>query len=97
MILSFGNSGTEDIFNGRPSKAGRSVLPISLHGLAKRKLNMIAVATQLVDLKVPPANRLEKLGGKWSGFYSISINDQWRVIFKWSSGHPEHVQIVDYH
>lgn len=97
MILSFGNSGTEDIFNGQPSKASRSVLPINLHGLAKRKLNMLAVATQLIDLRVPPANRLEKLGGRWSGYYSIRINDQWRIVFKWSTSHAETVQIVDYH
>jgi proteic killer suppression protein len=58
---------------------------------------MIALATQLIDLKVPPANRLEKLTGKRRDYHSIRINDQWRIIFKWSMGHAENVQIIDYH
>jgi proteic killer suppression protein len=58
---------------------------------------MIALATQLIDLRVPPANRLEKLSGKLAGCYSIRINDQWRIVFIWFSNHAENVHIVDYH
>lgn len=97
MILSWGDQGTADIFNRQSSAASWNALPAHLHGLAKRKLNMIALATQLVDLRVPLANRLEKLSGQWAGYYSIRINDQWRVVFSWSSNHAENVRIVDYH
>jgi toxin HigB-1 len=64
---------------------------------AKRKLEAINAASRLDDLRVPPSNRLEKLKGDLSGFHSIRINDQWRIIFKWLKGEPHAVQIVDYH
>jgi proteic killer suppression protein len=64
---------------------------------AKRKLEAVNAARQLEDLALPPSNRLEKLKGNLDGFYSIRINDQWRVIFKWIEGEPYAVQIVDYH
>ena len=64
---------------------------------AKRKLEAINAASRLEDLKVPPANRLEKLRGNLKDFYSVRINDQWRVIFKWVDGEARDVRIVDYH
>jgi len=64
---------------------------------AKRKLEAVNTASRMEDLFVPPSNRLEKLKGDLKDFYSIRINDQWRVIFKWLDGEPCEVQIVDYH
>ncbi len=64
---------------------------------AKRKLGAVNAASRLEDLMVPPANRLEKLKGNLKDFYSIRINDQWRVIFRWIDGEPHDVQVVDYH
>jgi len=65
--------------------------------VAKRKLEAINAASRLEDLRVPPSNRLEKLKGDLSGFHSIRINDQWRIIFEWLNGDPHAVRIVDYH
>jgi proteic killer suppression protein len=65
--------------------------------VARRKLRQLEIATQLDDLKVPPGNRLEALKGKRSGQYSIRINDQWRVCFRWKDAGAEDVEIVDYH
>lgn len=64
---------------------------------AKRKLEAINAASRLEDLKVPPANRLEKMKGHLKAFYSIRIKDQWRVIFRWVNGDAHDVRIVDYH
>jgi proteic killer suppression protein len=62
-----------------------------------RKLDMLAYATELRDLGSPPGNRLETLKGRWRGFHSIRVNDQWRVVFRWSDLGPEDVDVVDYH
>jgi proteic killer suppression protein len=97
LINSFGNNETEDIFHLRHTKASRKLLPVALHGIAKRKLNMIAVASQLIDLRIPPANRLEALKGSRAGFYSIRINDQYRIIFRWTNSGADDVEILDYH
>jgi proteic killer suppression protein len=64
---------------------------------AKRKLEAVNAASRLEDLTIPRSNRLEKLKGDLKDFYSIRINEQWRVIFKWRSGEPHEVRIVDYH
>lgn len=64
---------------------------------AKRKLAAVNAATRPDDLLVPPSNRLEKLKGDLDGFYSIRVNDQWRLIFKWDDGHAHEVRIIDYH
>jgi proteic killer suppression protein len=64
---------------------------------AKRKLEMLNAVSRLDDLTVPPSNRLEKLRGNLSEYYSIRINDQWRIIFKWRNGEPYEVRVVDYH
>ena len=72
----------------------------AFHGFterAKRKLVAVHAASRLEDLRVPPSNRLEKLRGDLDGFYSIRINDQWRIIFRWTDGDAHDVQIIDYH
>jgi proteic killer suppression protein len=92
MIRSFGDKRTETLFWDGVVREFRSIAP-----RAKRKLEAINAASRLEDLQVPPSNRLEKLKGDLSGFYSIRINDQWRIIFKWLNGEPHAVQIVDYH
>ncbi len=93
MIISFGNSDTEKIWNGIRIKK----LPNEIQNVGRRKLRMINNSVDLTDLKIPPANRLEKLSGDLKGFYSIRINDQWRIIFKWNSGNASDVEIIDYH
>ena len=95
MIKSFGNKTAEDLYNDKKSKA-LSKFPTELLRVARRKILYIHDADQLKDLKVPPGNRLEALKRDLKGYYSIRINDQWRVIFKWDGG-ADNVQIVDYH
>ena len=97
MIDSFKNQGTEDIFDGKNSKAARKSCPQYLWVMAARKLEQVDSATSLDDLKVPPANRLEALSGNRDGQYSIRINDQYRVCFRWGPNGPEEVEICDYH
>jgi len=96
MIESFGNALAEDLFDDRHSKTTRS-FPAELHRVARRKLLYLHDASELRDMRVPPGNRLEKLKGNWKGFYSIRINDQWRVVFRWAGGNSFDVQVVDYH
>lgn len=68
-----------------------------MQNVARRKLRMINNPIDLNDLRIPPANRLEKLKGDLSGFYSIRINDQWRIIFRFNNGNATEVEIIDYH
>jgi proteic killer suppression protein len=96
VIKDFADTATEDFYNGLPSKAARRI-PQNLSRVAHRKLDMLNAAQNLMDLSAPPANRLEALKGDRKGFYSIRINEQYRVVFKWVEGHAYHVQIVDYH
>ena len=93
MILSFGDKDTESIWNGIRVKN----LPIEIQNVGRRKLRMLNNSQSIIDLKIPPSNRLEKLSGKLIDFYSIRINDQWRIIFKWNDCQSEYVKIVDYH
>lgn len=93
MIKSFGDKETEKIWNGYQSKK----LPADIQNVARRKLRMINNAQNINDLRIPPANHLEKLTGSLLGFHSIRINKQWRVIFKWENDNAFEVQIVDYH
>ena len=93
MIVSFGNSDTEKIWNGIRVKK----LPTEIQNVGRRKLRMLNNSVNLADLRIPPANRLEKLSGNLKDFYSIRINDQWRIIFKWDTGNAYEVEIVDYH
>jgi toxin HigB-1 len=93
MIRSFTCQETERIFGGQFSRR----LPQDIQRLAARKLEMLAAASDLNSLRVPPANRLEKLKGDREGMYSVRINDQWRLCFSWSSTDAHDVEIVDYH
>jgi proteic killer suppression protein len=93
MIISFGNSETEEVWNGNRVKK----LPIEVQNIGRRKLRMINNSVDFRDLSIPPANRLEKLSGKLKEYYSIRINNQWRIIFKWNNGNALEVKIIDYH
>lgn len=96
MIESFANKLAEDLFDDKISRVTRK-FPNELRRTARRKLLYLHDAVELKDMRVPPGNRLELLRGKFVGFHSIRINDQWRVIFIWNSGSPSDVQIVSYH
>ena len=93
MIKSFRDDRTERIFHRQPAKR----FTRDLQRIALRKLLMLDAATSVIDLRVPPGNRLEKLAGDRAGQYSIRINDQWRICFEWSGEDAYEVEIVDYH
>lgn len=93
MIISFGNSETEQVWLGNRVKK----LPMEIQNVGRRKLRMLNNSVDIADLRIPPANRLEKLSGKLKDFYSIRINNQWRIIFKWNAGNAFEVEIIDYH
>jgi proteic killer suppression protein len=97
MIVSFRNEGTEDIFNGKSTKAARKTCPGSLWKVAARKLDLLDSVVTLDELRVPPGNRLEALTRDRGGQHSIRINDQYRICFVWTDAGPEQVEIVDYH
>jgi proteic killer suppression protein len=93
MLKSFGSKETKKIWNGvRSSK----ILP-EIQEIGRRKLRMINNSIDWNDLRIPPSNRLERLSGNLKDFYSIRINDQWRIIFSWQDGHEHEVEIIDYH
>ena len=93
MILSFGSKDTERVWKGTWVKS----IPPSVQEVGRRKLRMLNNSQNTNDLMIPPSNRLEKLSGDLRDFYSIRINDQWRIIFTWDSGNASDVEIVDYH
>ena len=93
MIRSFRSKETEKIFNRHRSRK----LPQDIQQIALRKLRMLNRAMTLQDLRVPPANRLEKLGSDRAGQHSVRINDQWRICFEWRDGDAYNVEIMDYH
>ena len=97
MIQAFANQGTEDVFNGRNSKAARKLCPKDLWKVATRKLDQLDAVVKLEELQIPPGNRLEFLKGDREGQNSIRINDQYRVCFVWTDNGPSEVEIVDYH
>lgn len=94
-IQSFGDRRTEEFFATGTIARGLGWSHVA--SIAKRKLDMLDYAGQLIDLRSPPGNRLEKLSGALRGFHSIRINDQWRIIFRWSPAGPIEVRIADYH
>lgn len=96
MIESFGNRLAEDLFYDRRSKDVRA-FPTQLLRAARRKVLYLHDAAELADLRVPPGNRLEALKGRWKGFYSIRINVQWRVVFRFERGNASDVRVIDYH
>ena len=95
MIASFKDEETELIWKGRFSK--KIKLPVQLHNVVRRKLRMIAAATTLETLRVPPHNRFEALKGNREGQWGIRINDQWRICFRWEKGNVLDVEVTDYH
>lgn len=96
MIRSYGDGATADLAAGKNSARARRI-PAGLSRNALRKLQLINRAVDLNDLRVPPGNHLEALSGDLDGFYSIRINQQWRVIFRWVDGDAFDVRIIDYH
>lgn len=96
MIRTLRNAGTRDIFEGRASKAARRCLPEILWSRARLKLDEIDAASDLRSLRLP-SNRLEKLAGDRAGEYSIRINRQYRVCFRWADSDAWDVEITDYH
>ena len=93
VIESFGDSATENIYRGLRVRG----LPGDIQERARRKLRMINQARIVEDLQIPPGNRLEQLKGNLNGFWSIRINKQWRIIFRWHDGTKQEVTIIDYH
>lgn len=92
MIVSFGDAATEELFHGGKSRK----IPANVLKVAVRKLDYLNAATTLTDLRVPPGNRLEALKGDLAGYYSIRVNAQFRIVFKWDNGAHE-VRFCDYH
>jgi len=93
VIRNFKDKETQKIFDRQRSRK----LPSDIQQVALRKLRMLNRAENLQDLRVPPANRLERLVGDREGKYSIRVNDQWRICFEWQDGEVLDVEIVDYH
>jgi proteic killer suppression protein len=92
MLTSFGDKDTKKIWEGERVKG----FSTEIQETAGRKLRMLNNSQDLNDLLIPPSNRLEKLKGNLKEFYSIRINNQWRIVFKWKNGNAEEVQIIDY-
>lgn len=93
MIGSFGSKETKLIWQGIRVRK----MPIEIQHIGRRKLRMLNNSQNISDLRIPPSNRLEKLTGNRKLFYSIRINNQWRIIFKWNNGNANEVEIIDYH
>ncbi|MFZ1948419.1 MAG: type II toxin-antitoxin system RelE/ParE family toxin [bacterium] len=97
MIRSFRDSGTEDVFDGRDTRAARRACPAALWRIARRKLDQINRVEEVGELAMPPGNRLEALRGDRVGQHSIRINERYRVCFRWQRGEAHEVEIADYH
>jgi proteic killer suppression protein len=93
MITSFGDKSTQKIWQGDRVVSYST----ELQETARRKLRMLNNSHDLNDLMVPPSNRLEKLNGNWKEYYSIRVNDQWRILFRWNNGNADEVRLIDYH
>ncbi len=93
MIISFGNKYTRRLWEGERIRR----LPLEIQEMSRRKLRMLNNSLDVADLMIPPSNRLEKLKGNKKAFYSIRVNDQWRIIFEWKNGNAERVELIDYH
>jgi toxin HigB-1 len=96
MLVSFGDKTTEDIFHGRDTKAARRIAQ-ALWTRVQAKLDLLNASTSLEDLRVPPSNRLEKLRGDWARFYSVRVNEQYRLVFRFMGGNALDVRCTDYH
>lgn len=93
MIISFGSKETEKVWIGERVPKW----PLEIQEIGRRKLRMLNNSQNIADLRIPPSNRLEKLSGDLKRYYSIRINDQWRIVFKWSVGNASEVKIMDCH
>ena len=93
MIRSFADKQTAAVFDGHRVKA----LPAQLQEVARRKLKAVDAAAEINDLRIPPGNHLERLSGDRRDQWSIRLNDQWRVCFRWADGDAHDVEITDYH
>jgi proteic killer suppression protein len=93
MIVGFSSKITEKVWLGERAVG----LPMDIQSVARRKLRMLNNSQSLTDLRIPPSNRLEKLSGNLKDYYSIRINLQWRIIFRWFDGNASEVEIIDYH
>ncbi len=96
MIKSFGNKITEALYHGTANKDLRR-LPPEIIKRTLNKLDMINAAQDILDLRSPPGNRLEALRGDLVGMFSIRVNDQWRILFRWQDGNAYEVSLADYH
>jgi proteic killer suppression protein len=96
MIVSFGDRATEDLYHNRPTSRARR-FPQDIVHLALVKMDMLNGAAAVQDLRSPPGNRLETLKGDLKGFYSIRVNDQWRLVFLWAGNNVSEVRLTDYH
>jgi len=97
VIITFADDGTENIFDGKNTRAARNKCPVQIWRIAQRKLDQLDSSTEINDLAVPPGNRLEALYGDRQGQHSIRINDQYRICFIWTKSGPLDVEITDYH
>ena len=97
MIGSFRSRDTENVFDGRDTKAARKTCPPVLWPAARRKLDQVNRVRELRELAVPPGNRLERMRGNRAGQHSIRINEQHRICFRWEAGYAYEVEITDYH
>lgn len=93
MIVSFGDKTTQKMWNGEFVKG----FATEIQETTRRKLRMLNNSIDIKDLMIPPSNRLEKLKGNMKDFYSIRVNDQWRIIFTWENGNTYNVELIDYH
>jgi len=93
MIKSFGSKHTENIWKGKVVRK----LPLEIQNIGRRKLRILNNSIDINDLRIPPSNRLGKLKGNYSDYYSIRINNKWRIIFQWKNGDAYEVEIIDYH
>ncbi len=96
MIVSFGDKSTEAVFHGTPIRLLRR-FPSDVLSRAVQKLDYLNGASDLIDLEMPPGNRLELLKGDLKGLHSIRVNDQWRIVFRWRGSDAHEVRLVDYH
>jgi proteic killer suppression protein len=97
VIRSFADGASEDIFDGLDTRRARTACPRELWPIARRKLTQLNRVRAVADLRIPPGNRLERLRGDRAGHYSIRINDQHRVCFRWEDEYADEVEVTDYH
>lgn len=97
MIQTFKNQATEDLFNGKTTKAALRLIPRNLWDIASRKIDQLDSVVSLNELRVPPGNHFEALRGDRKGQHSIRINEQYRICFKWTESGPINVEITEYH